>query len=108
MLSFFINIDKNVFKKAFASFIVNFHFFDKDQNIATICKCLFMYGNAHSHLIVDESPLLQESVHAHNGAHIASKVTPTRRRGQVFRGVQPTTKRLLKNNKEITKLISPI
>ena len=41
------------------------------------------------YLVVDEAPLLEEGVHAHDGAHVAGQVPPARRRTQVLRGVQP-------------------
>lgn len=40
-------------------------------------------------LVVDESPLLEEAVHAHDGADVAGQVAAARRARQVLRRVQP-------------------
>ena len=40
------------------------------------------------HLIVDEAPLLEKRVHAHDGAHVAGQIAATRRRRQVLARVE--------------------
>ena len=43
------------------------------------------------YLIVDESPLFEEGVNAHDGANVAGQIAPTGRAGQVLGRVQPVS-----------------
>ena len=40
--------------------------------------------NVHTHLVVDQTPLLQKRVHMHNGTYVSCKIPPACSEGEVL------------------------
>jgi hypothetical protein len=42
-----------------------------------------------AYLVIDQSPLLQESMNPHDSSHITGQIPPTSRNSQILSGIQP-------------------